>query len=193
MSLNRAMLSSERPDWETPQELFDRLNAIFHFQLDAAASAENKKCDRYFDRDNSAFDHAWTPGPVWLNPPYRRRRKREPHLPGINDFIDRAQAESERRDVTVVCLAPARTDTKWFDIIWGYAWLIIFLRGRQKFVGAESGAPFPSAIAIFSPAPVIERYPNLLATVASIGYAVDPAVLRSSESPNLELNFSTRS
>jgi hypothetical protein len=93
----------------------------------------------------------------------------------------------------VVCLVPARTDTKWFEIIWEQAHVIIFSRGRQEFVGAESEAPFPSAIAIFSPEPIIERYLELLAAVADLGYAVDPQTLRSGRSLNLdELSFPRR-
>jgi hypothetical protein len=76
----------------------------------------------------------------------------------------------------VVCLIPARTDTKSFRIVWSHARLIVFLRGRLKLVGAETSAPFPSVLAIFSPELIIERYPNLLATVAGIGFAVDPTV-----------------
>jgi hypothetical protein len=51
---------------------------------------------------------------------------------------------------TVVCLVPARTDTRWF---WDYArWgYIRFLRGRVRFAGERSGAPFPSAIVVFGP------------------------------------------
>jgi phage N-6-adenine-methyltransferase len=180
MSLNAGMLSSKSPTWETPQWLFERLDAIFKFQLDAAASRENNKCERYLNPEHSAFNHPWTPGPVWLNPPYGA---------GVIDrFVARAQAEAERHSEVVVCLIPARTDTEWFRIIWQHARLIVFLYGRLKFVGAETSAPFPSALAIFSPEP-LERYPGLLATVASIGFAVDPTVLRSSESLNLELSF----
>lgn len=42
------MFSSDKNYWETPQNLFDELDAEFHFTLDAAASEENHKCTRYF-------------------------------------------------------------------------------------------------------------------------------------------------
>ena len=104
MSLNSSMTSSARNDWETPQPLFDCLDAIFHFQLDAAASAANAKCKRYFDESNSAFDQPWTPGPAWLNPPYGDHE--------IARFVGHAKNEAETSGATVVCLVPARTDTK---------------------------------------------------------------------------------
>jgi site-specific DNA-methyltransferase (adenine-specific) len=174
------MLSSARPDWETPQWLFDRCDKIFHFQLDTAASAANKKCKRFFDKTHSAFQQPWTPGPVWLNPPYGDH--------GIARFVGHAKIEAETSGATVVCLVPARTDTNWFAIIWEHARLIIFLHGRLK-----SSAPLvqavPRALAIFSPDPVLTRYPDLLDAVADLGHAVNPQTLRAGRSPPLEQGF----
>ena len=174
------MLSSARPDWETPQWLYDRLDAIFHFQLDAAASAANAKCERFFDETNNVLRQPWAPGPVWLNPPYGDV---------CGDFVKRAWSESAHSNATVCCLVPARTDTKWFGIIWEHARVVIFLRGRLKFVGADKSAPFPSALAIFSPDPVLTRYPDLLDAVADLGHAVNPQTLRAGRSPPLERGF----
>lgn len=36
MSIHPALFSSNRMDWCTPQDFFDRLDAEFHFALDAA-------------------------------------------------------------------------------------------------------------------------------------------------------------
>ena len=49
---------------------------------------------------------------------------------------------------TVVCLVPARTDTKWWH---DYAMKGEYrlLRGRLKFGGHKAPAPFPSAIVVF--------------------------------------------
>ena len=44
------MFSSDKDYWETPQSLFDELNAEFNFTLDAAASDTNHKCKRYFTK-----------------------------------------------------------------------------------------------------------------------------------------------
>jgi hypothetical protein len=73
MALNSSMMSSKKADWETPQELFERLDAVFHFQLDAAASAANTKCARFFDERNSCFLQPWTPGPGLVKSAVRRR------------------------------------------------------------------------------------------------------------------------
>ena len=46
--VNDALFSSDNNFWETPQKLFDELDAEFHFTLDAAASDGNHKCVRCF-------------------------------------------------------------------------------------------------------------------------------------------------
>jgi hypothetical protein len=58
--------------------------------------------------------------------------------------------ESALKGTLVVCLVPARTDTKWWHMyaIKGEVW---FVPGRLKFVGAKDGAPFPSAVVVFRP------------------------------------------
>ncbi|EFE88166.1 prophage L54a, N-6-adenine-methyltransferase [Bifidobacterium breve DSM 20213 = JCM 1192] len=57
-----AAYMSNRMNWETPQELFDQLDAEFHFTLDAASSATNHKCQKYYTAEDSAFDHEWGGG-----------------------------------------------------------------------------------------------------------------------------------
>ena len=42
--IEEALFSSQRTDWETPQALFDSLDAEFHFTLDPASTDANAKC-----------------------------------------------------------------------------------------------------------------------------------------------------
>ena len=37
-----------RADWETPPELFERLNRVFRFNLDVCAMPKNSKCKKFF-------------------------------------------------------------------------------------------------------------------------------------------------
>ena len=37
--VSSALFSSNSDEWETPQDLFDKLNIEFHFNIDLAASA----------------------------------------------------------------------------------------------------------------------------------------------------------
>jgi phage N-6-adenine-methyltransferase len=137
LMLNTGMMSSDRGDWSTPQGLFDSLDSVFHFKLDAAATAGDTKCPIF---NTQALNGAWPQGPAFLNPPYGT---------GIGRFVHRAWVEWKYNRQTVVCLLPARTDTKWWQDCWD-ARYIVFIRGRLKFGGQEGSAPFPSAIVVFS-------------------------------------------
>lgn len=69
--MNReVMFSSDKNFWETPQKLFDELDAEFHFTLDAAASDENHKCARYFTQSDDGLRQNWEGETVFCNPPY---------------------------------------------------------------------------------------------------------------------------
>ena len=134
-----AIFSSVRHDWETPQSLFDELNREFGFEVDVCATEANAKCQRFFSKNDDGLQKRWT-GVCWMNPPYGRE---------IGAWMQKAYTESQI-GATVVCLVPARTDTRWWH---DFAVLgeIRYLRGRVRFVGAKANAPFPSAVVIFRP------------------------------------------
>ena len=44
--ITKGMLTSNKDDWETPQDLFDKLNSFYGFTLDACASPQNAKCKK---------------------------------------------------------------------------------------------------------------------------------------------------
>lgn len=135
--MNTVHFMSEKMDWGTPQELFDRLNQKFHFTLDVCALPENAKCKRFYSPKENGLQQKWS-GVCWMNPPYGRE---------IEQWMQKALRESER-GATVVCLVPARTDTEWWHK-YALHGEIRFIRGRVKFQGADATAPFPSAIVIF--------------------------------------------
>lgn len=135
--MNTVHFMSEKMDWGTPQELFDRLNQEFHFTLDVCALPENAKCKRFFSPKENGLQQKWA-SVCWMNPPYGRE---------IEKWMEKALQESER-GATVVCLVPARTDTEWWHK-YALHGEIRFIRGRVKFQGANATAPFPSAIVIF--------------------------------------------
>ena len=129
------MFSSKTDLWETPQDLFDKYDAIYHFETDVCALTENAKCKRFFTPEMDGLKQEWT-GVCWCNPPYGRQ---------IGKWVEKAV----KSFATVVMLLPARTDTKWFhDWVLPYG-KIEFLRGRLKFGGCDNPAPFPSMIVIF--------------------------------------------
>lgn len=136
------MFSSATDQWATPQSFFNEWDAVFRFELDVCADAQNAKCWRYFSEQDNGLYQDWAPNRCWMNPPYGREIRR---------WMQKAYEES-LKGATVVCLVPARTDTAWWH---DYAMKgeITFIRGRLKFGDAKSGAPFPSAVVVFRPAP----------------------------------------
>lgn len=57
--MNDILFSSASVEWETPQDVFDELNAEFHFSLDAAATEENAKCERYYTKAEDGLKMPW--------------------------------------------------------------------------------------------------------------------------------------
>ena len=131
---------SKTDDWATPQYLFDEWNAKYQFDLDAAASSTNHKCDNWYGLDHpeesrrDGLAQGWT-GTTWVNPPYGRV---------LNQWVGHAAEQLS----PVVMLLPARTDTRWFHS-YCINQRITFIKGRVKFGGSSFGAPFPSMIVEF--------------------------------------------
>lgn len=136
------MFSSNDMTWETPQWLFDKLNKEFHFTFDVCASAENTKCNKYWNVEQDALKRNWSVNKetYWMNPPYGRE---------IGVWLEKAYKEN-LKGATVVCLIPSRTDTKYWHDYCMKASEIRFIKGRLKFGDSKNSAPFPSAIVIFN-------------------------------------------
>jgi len=130
--------SSNTDLWATPIEFFNKYNEKFNFELDVCATHENAKCAKYFTIDDDGLSKDW-PGICWMNPPYGRE---------IIKWMEKAY-KSSLNGATVVCLVPARTDTKWWHE-YAIKGDIEFIRGRLKFGGSKNSAPFPSAVVTFN-------------------------------------------
>jgi phage N-6-adenine-methyltransferase len=160
-----ACLSTGKDDWETPDDLFARYDASYHFTLDAAANERNHKCPRWYGpggivEDALLLEDEWPlDDRIWLNPPYSR---------GLQTRFVKQAALCGNHGGLVVCLLPARTDTKLFHEVIQPFGKIEFLKGRVKFINPDSPllrkptpsviegrhapnntAPFPSMIVVF--------------------------------------------
>jgi site-specific DNA-methyltransferase (adenine-specific) len=150
--MNQALFSSNMDLWETPQEFFKKLDNEFHFTLDACATPENAKCDKFFTEKDNALVQDWSGNTVFCNPPYSRKG-------GQDLFVKKAYEESLKPDTVVVMLLPARTDTKRFHKYIYKKAEIRFIEGRLAFelggkpiltkTGRPSYAPFPSMVVVF--------------------------------------------
>ena len=137
--LNDGLFTSNSNEWETPKDLFDMLDAEFHFTLDVCSTDENAKCLKHYTKEQDGLKQDWTGETVWCNPPYGK---------GMDAWC-RKCLEHSIGGGTAVMLIPARTDTKAFhDYIYGKA-EIRFIRGRLRFGGSKKSAPFPSMVVIF--------------------------------------------
>tara|TARA_Y100000361_G_scaffold152627_1_gene172517 strand:+ start:2148 stop:2630 length:483 start_codon:yes stop_codon:yes gene_type:complete len=145
------LYDSKEQTWATPQALFDKLDEEFNFELDAAASELNAKCEVYLTEEQNALDLDWSKyasRSVWLNPPYGR---------AIGKWIRKAYMESTK-GLCVVCLVFARTDTRWFHRWAMKAQEIRFIPGRITFGNAANSAPAPSCVLIFDPSRAQPRF-----------------------------------
>ncbi len=60
-----------RDSWQTPQELWDKLNKQYAFSFDCCANEENRKVGQYsndflkYTKEDHFYDHIF-----WMNPPF---------------------------------------------------------------------------------------------------------------------------
>ena len=136
--MNEILFSSASEEWETPQDLFNKLNNEFNFTVDVASSELNYKCKKHYTQKEDGLVQNWDNEVVWCNPPYGRK---------IGEWVKKAS----KSKTIIVMLLPARTDTKWFhDYIYNKQNIEIrFIKGRLKFGNSKNSAPFPSMIVIF--------------------------------------------
>ena len=149
--------STGKDDWQTPQDLYDALDAEFQFSVDAACDSKSCRCEFGIAHDLGLdaltldwyeYSKSFYSQSFFLNPPYSRGKQYK--------FVKKAKEEADK-GCLVVCLLPARTDTKIFhEFIWDIETNaprkgveVRFIKGRITFQGAKDSAPFPSMIVIF--------------------------------------------
>lgn len=125
--MNRILFSSASDEWATPAETFSALNSEFNFADDPCPLGGGV----------NGLMREWK-SPCFVNPPYSE----------IGPWMEKAMIES-KAGKTVVLLVPSRTDTRWWHDYAMKAREIRFIRGRLKFCGAKTGAPFPSCVIVF--------------------------------------------
>lgn len=132
----QACFTNNSDEWRTPRDLFDRLNSIYHFKLDACASHENALVKDYFTKEDNSLTKDWK-SVTWCNPPYSM----------CKEFVKKAYEERLKNNLSVM-LIPSRTDTKYFhDYLYNKPGIRLdFIKGRLKFSESKNSAPFPSLL-----------------------------------------------
>lgn len=75
--VSKALFSTGKNDWATPQELFDELDAEFHFTLDPCATPKTAKCAKFYTEADNGLAQDWTGETVFCNPPYSDQQQTE--------------------------------------------------------------------------------------------------------------------
>ena len=115
--------------FETPDYIFKQLDNIFNFQIDAACTILNKKCEICF---TDALQTDWL-GRTFCNPPFSKKA----------EFIKYADLQVQKGicPICVMILPLNCMDTKiWHEVIEGrYHYEI--LKGRIAFIDPETKKP----------------------------------------------------
>lgn len=128
---------STTDQWSTPKEFYEKLNSVFNFTLDPCSDDHNHKTKKYFTESEDGLSQPWDGERVFMNPPYGRE---------IGKWVEKAS----KTKGLVVCLVPARTDTRWWQqFVLGGGCHVYFVPGRLKFGDSKNSAPFPSAVLVY--------------------------------------------
>lgn len=159
-----------RYDWETPHWLFEDLDREFAFEVDAASSAANAKCDRFWTKNDCGLSRSWEGLRVWCNPPYGLQTAR---------WVKKARDETVSGSCPVaVLLVPANTETFWWhDYAMAHCAEIRFIRRRIHFL--LGGRSVPNSRPVFSSAVLVFLDGNRegRGVLATTLYAPDPKTL----------------
>lgn len=156
------LLSSERHDWETPDEILDLVRQLGLIDLDPCTSHENP-CEAKAYLTHGGLDTDWRLhmtdgiGLVYCNPPYGRE---------VADWVYKCIHESFRGS-EIVLLTACRPDTEWYDRARRSCSAWCEIKGRLTFRGAKSPAPFPSVAHYWGPKPHL--FAHVFSTIGRVG------------------------
>lgn len=156
--INSALMASKRDSWNTPECVLDIVRKVGPIALDPCSNEDSIVCAaRSYDEIDDGLGQTWATdgnGLIFVNPVYGRR---------IGDWVERCARAGVCEEV--VALLPARPDTRWFADVWTAA-ALCFWRGRLRFLGAPSSAPFPSVVAYWGPHPY--RFADVFSEVGRV-------------------------
>ncbi len=122
-------------NFRTPDHVFQQLNRIFDFTLDAACTTEDCKCPNgiYFDKGQDALTTSWGGARVFCNPPFSQKAA----------FIKKAHEEVINGDCPIVVMVlPSNShDSKAFQQYIKKNFFYETLSGRVAFIDPETKQP----------------------------------------------------
>ena len=149
-----AHYTSETPEWYTPAQVITCVETLFgHIDLDPCSNAKGEDANVparvHFTREDDGLSQSWRLAPytdedgdtshavrAYVNPPYGDE---------IDAWVERTVSAYTSGEITeAVLLVPGRPGSGWWRRLRAYA--VCLVDGRLRFVGADTGAPFPSAL-----------------------------------------------
>lgn len=161
-----AARAADKTDYGTPVELYEELDATFHFTRDLAAHAGNAKHVRFWSPKENSLKQSWEGETGFLNPPFGK---------GVSGWLAKARDAAMFERAIIVQLLPARVGTQWWrqyvlnddeaagqlrhsrwvpetQVLWlaweGLLTAVHFHRQRVTFDGAPDAAKFDTAIVV---------------------------------------------
>lgn len=144
MALNRSLMSSKRDSWNTPECVLELVRKVAGGRIgfDPCPNENSIVSPIGHTQGRDGLDMAWNGcGLVYVNPPYGR---------DIGKWVRACSWYGSETGTEIIALLPCRPDTKWFGHAWS-AHALCFWRGRLRFLGAPSSAPFPSVVCYWGP------------------------------------------
>ena len=133
-------------NWCTPEVVLERVRKLGVIGLDPCTTSENPvDAINFLTPATDGLSLPWSgQGLVYVNPPYSRMKA------WAAKIADEGLWHPYSGSTKIVALVAARPDTAWWRTMLDTAWCVAFWRGRLKFKGAPSPAPFPSALFFYN-------------------------------------------
>lgn len=148
---------SATAEWYTPPAFVALVVQVLgSIDVDPCSNTERSiPAERHFTQEEDGLSHYWY-GRIYMNPPYGDV---------IGQWVKHLCREyMAGRTKEAIALVPARTDTQWFSLFSAFSQC--FIRGRLKFGGSETSAPFPSAAIYLGPNE--ERFTDVFKAIGQI-------------------------
>jgi len=131
--------SSARSDWETPENIFSPLNRVFNFDLDACASQDNSKAERFFDSNKDCISiDDWDADNVWMNPPYLKKKKGQYCT---DDFLFKGNEQILKKNIRKNLCILVNNSTEKPSFMFTNWKAVIFFKSRIRFVNPVTKLP----------------------------------------------------
>lgn len=159
-----------KQDYETPRDFLAAVSKRFgRLDVDLAASCDNHKAPKYITQQEDSLSVPWAQqwpySTMWLNPPFgniepwaakcraegarllETAPKLEPHL--TMEAWEQGCTPTVKRPGKIIMLVPASVGSNWFaEHVHGHA-LVLGIRPRIEFVGADDPYPKDLMLCLF--------------------------------------------